>query len=384
MNGQTPLSADWTEHIDEKTGASYYWNEKTNTSQWECPVATVASSANAPQPEAELEGNVHDRSSPAATIRDSTCSLTESDHCPKKQQTPLAADWTEHTDDNTGVKFYWNFVTNESQWERPVVSKPAVTSSPSLDELCDEMFRHRIHQGDWCDGILIDQIQEKTAAELLELFELSEVHFKQVENFREKERRRKRAGKKQAEIKYVTLNPSDVVHFYLSAEKRQFSEPLPSAMFQQPFKEDMKEKLDENGLTYATRKLVKVDETGDEISEKNKKRVTFIDKRGTLYSGESNATFGENNTTSTWIYIDRNMSGFSLYEYAPKDKQYAAFASSRFGELHLKEASEIEQKNQKDQQERLRDADTNDTYEEEEQILNKLLIDAGVKPYQLR
>jgi hypothetical protein len=355
-NGEAPLPACWTEYFDEAHGAKYYYNEKTDISQWTRPVAIVSTFSKV---------NACGRSNPAELIQDATC-----------RQSPLPTGWTEQLDDNTGVSYYWNERTYVSQWDRPVASSEAPAakeqaSDDSHDDGYDEIMRH--------------QTQQKVAGEW------SEVYYYQVEDFRTEERRNKK-GKKKHVVKLVRIDSNEIVHMFLSPKKPALPDPLhptfkakfPSAIFQQPFKEDMKEKCDKNGDTYATHKYVNVSENGDEISEEEKKRVHFMDGRGTLYSGENNATSGENNTTSTWTYIDRNMSGFSLYEYAPNDKEYAAFASSRFGQLHLKEAKEIEGTNEQHQQDCLRDADWNDTYNEEEQHLNKLLIDAGVRPYQLR
>ncbi|KAG1346989.1 Pre-mRNA-processing protein 40C [Cocos nucifera] len=76
------LPPGWVEAKDPASGYSYFYNENTGESQWECPTEN-ASCAPTPTP------------------------------------SPLPADWEEALDDSTGQKYYYNTKTHVSQWERP-------------------------------------------------------------------------------------------------------------------------------------------------------------------------------------------------------------------------------------------------------------------------
>ncbi|XP_038981632.1 uncharacterized protein LOC103697642 isoform X1 [Phoenix dactylifera] len=76
------LPPGWVEAKDPASGCSYFYNENTGESQWECPTVN-ASCAQTPTP------------------------------------SPLPADWEEAIDDSTGKKYYYNTRTHVSQWEWP-------------------------------------------------------------------------------------------------------------------------------------------------------------------------------------------------------------------------------------------------------------------------
>ncbi|KAF3970496.1 hypothetical protein CMV_005827 [Castanea mollissima] len=76
------LPPGWVEAKDPASGALYYYNEKTQKSQWERPVGASA-----------------------VTQHPSPSSLPES--------------WVESLDETTGHKYYYNMKTHVSQWEHP-------------------------------------------------------------------------------------------------------------------------------------------------------------------------------------------------------------------------------------------------------------------------
>ncbi|KAL4607328.1 hypothetical protein ACB092_09G165500 [Castanea dentata] len=76
------LPPGWVEAKDPASGALYYYNEKTQKSQWERPVGPSA-----------------------VTQHPSPSSLPES--------------WVESLDETTGHKYYYNTKTHVSQWEHP-------------------------------------------------------------------------------------------------------------------------------------------------------------------------------------------------------------------------------------------------------------------------
>ncbi|KAL4598950.1 hypothetical protein ACB092_11G092800 [Castanea dentata] len=95
------LPPGWVEAKDPASGALYYYNEKTQKSQWERPVGASA-----------------------VTQHPSPSSLPES--------------WVESLDETTGHKYYYNTKTHVSQWEHPdssqqVTSKEKVVQPTKIE-----------------------------------------------------------------------------------------------------------------------------------------------------------------------------------------------------------------------------------------------------------
>mmetsp|Transcript_46142 Transcript_46142/g.128362 ORF Transcript_46142/g.128362 Transcript_46142/m.128362 type:complete len:366 (+) Transcript_46142:162-1259(+) len=131
------LPKDWTEHTDSSSGRKFFFNTVTKESSWEKPaVAGMALPTTANQP----------RASPLASssLSVTTTQLAASSASPTPAQTQprlsldrfatkppahaqqqLPNDWTEHTDSSSGRKFFFNTVTKESSWERPVAADAA-------------------------------------------------------------------------------------------------------------------------------------------------------------------------------------------------------------------------------------------------------------------
>lgn len=82
------LPSGWVEAKDPATGSSYFYNDKTGESQWECP---------------------SDSASCATPL-------------------PLLQDWQEALDAATGRVYYYNTQTNLSQWEMPNSMKQVVAT----------------------------------------------------------------------------------------------------------------------------------------------------------------------------------------------------------------------------------------------------------------
>ncbi|KAL8162314.1 hypothetical protein V2J09_013803 [Rumex salicifolius] len=85
-SGNFTLPPGWVEAKDPESGAAFYYNATTGTSQWERPVE-VSSGLQTP-----------------------TCA-------------PLPQDWMETLDESTGQKYYYNKATHVSQWEHPSLPK---------------------------------------------------------------------------------------------------------------------------------------------------------------------------------------------------------------------------------------------------------------------
>jgi hypothetical protein len=96
------------------------------------------------------------------------------------------------------------------------------------------------------------------------------------------------------------------------------------------------------------------------------RRVRFCDEdsAGNLM-GDQGAALAE------WIFVDRDICGFSVHQYAPDNEEFKDFASSCYGRLLLQECQSVRQDephNEKSAGER-----------EEEKELNQALVLAGVK-----
>ena len=101
------LPPDWTEHKDPVTGKAYYYNKLTKETTWDKPAARPATGM---------------PSAPAAP---------KAPTVPGAPAAPggLPPDWTEHKDPTTGKAYYYNKLTKETTWDKPA-SRPA-TSMPS-------------------------------------------------------------------------------------------------------------------------------------------------------------------------------------------------------------------------------------------------------------
>jgi len=78
-----------------------------------------------------------------------------------------------------------------------------------------------------------------------------------------------------------------------------------------------------------------------------------------------------------WIFIDRDICGFSLHEYAPDDSKIQDFASSPYACLFLQELAAVEFANSFDQQSVAASQEQQQQYRHEERELDKTLFLAG-------
>lgn len=79
-----------------------------------------------------------------------------------------------------------------------------------------------------------------------------------------------------------------------------------------------------------------------------------------------------------WIFIDRDICGYSLYEYAPDDDEMKEFASSPFANMFIKELENIEFVNMYNQQTMMQCEEYASAHRQEERQLDKALLLAGV------
>jgi len=80
-----------------------------------------------------------------------------------------------------------------------------------------------------------------------------------------------------------------------------------------------------------------------------------------------------------WIFIDRDICGFSLHEYAPDDAGVQDFASSPYARMFLEELARVEFLNSYEQQHGIfRCKQSEQVHRCEERQLDKALLLAGV------
>lgn len=97
---EEPLPSGWSAHVDPVTGTTYYWNAALGATSWERPTPSEATSA--PIVDQTSSAEAYSRSilgDPARAGNDSK--------------------WVKHSDPESGVPYFFNSVTNETQWEVP-------------------------------------------------------------------------------------------------------------------------------------------------------------------------------------------------------------------------------------------------------------------------
>jgi len=79
-----------------------------------------------------------------------------------------------------------------------------------------------------------------------------------------------------------------------------------------------------------------------------------------------------------WIFIDRDICGFSLHEYAPDDAEVRDFASSPYAHMFIQELKNAENLNSYEQWIAATTKENKEMYKHEERQLDKALLLAGV------
>jgi hypothetical protein len=79
-----------------------------------------------------------------------------------------------------------------------------------------------------------------------------------------------------------------------------------------------------------------------------------------------------------WVYIDRDICGFSLYEYRPDDAEFMNFGSSNWGRLFKEELSQLQRENRRQHKAAMASESYKEEYVQEESELDLRLLEAGV------
>ncbi|KAJ8604223.1 hypothetical protein CTAYLR_009777 [Chrysophaeum taylorii] len=101
---QAALPAGWTAHEDPASGTTYYWNAALGATSWERPTPSEEEATN-PSHAAFLAQGTKDSTAEYAKLLGPSAS----------QQTK----WVKHSDPDSGVPYFFNSDTNETQWDVP-------------------------------------------------------------------------------------------------------------------------------------------------------------------------------------------------------------------------------------------------------------------------
>jgi hypothetical protein len=122
-NDTDELPVGWIEAFDEDTGRSYYFNESQNITQWERPESEVRRVAG--------DDNVFETHQSKDDFPISN-NVDTNEIC---RSSCLPDGWIKVVDDNSGVPYYYNEITKETQWDSPLTGydEKSMISNDHLD-----------------------------------------------------------------------------------------------------------------------------------------------------------------------------------------------------------------------------------------------------------
>lgn len=112
-----PLPAGWSAHLDPATGATYYWNASLGATSWERPSAAADTRIEVASPTNPSHAEyVATKESNASAADLYSKAILGSEPSPSSS---TQSKWVKHSDPDTGVPYFFNTLTNETQWEVP-------------------------------------------------------------------------------------------------------------------------------------------------------------------------------------------------------------------------------------------------------------------------
>lgn len=199
----------------------------------------------------------------------------------------------------------------------------------------------------------------------------------------------KKKGAECAEMRWVSLPRGVPIHSYPRSDSISTFETRQSAVSAKPLRSCMRQPQRSTCADVVTPGLDSWDTasvTSTVASSNDARRVRFRD--GVL-PGSSMDAYDEmplleevpigsemSALLAEWIFIDRDICGFSLYEFAPDDAEIGDFASSPYARMFLEELAYVEFQNLYEQN--VSAALAMQGHKQEERQLDRSLLLAGV------
>ena len=124
LTEKSDLPEGWNEVIKEDTGQIYYYNECTGETSWEKPaMKTEPNSTEQMLPQFDYSNGNNDENQAENIIIGELNGDKEDeslDEDPNAEST-LPANWIESVDPSSGQNYYYNSVSGETRWERPLL-----------------------------------------------------------------------------------------------------------------------------------------------------------------------------------------------------------------------------------------------------------------------
>ena len=110
----TTLFGNWMEVFDPVSGRNYYYNKETMTSTWEKPVQGFQNSTN----------NSYQNDGKLSTVTNNNSSTVFQPNVKKSPEEELIdKSWKVYFDQKTGRNYYYNTLTKENTWKKPLILK---------------------------------------------------------------------------------------------------------------------------------------------------------------------------------------------------------------------------------------------------------------------
>ena len=145
---------DWIMYVTPETGQSFFYNDRTKEFQWDDPNAPTPTAGGGASSRGGGTRTVLSRKASAAlnavseeptAAETASASTTSADPAvPTSSSTTNESDWSLYEDPASGHVFWYNTVTQVSQWECPF----ALPTPSEHDEGAYDDAAHKVHNDD--------------------------------------------------------------------------------------------------------------------------------------------------------------------------------------------------------------------------------------------